>query len=84
MEVEFNTSFRKAEPVRIAIRNGTIRPAGEDTAFRDLAGLKARLNAIPVVRTEKVETGQTLAAAEGYPADQVLDSLATLLALKLK
>ena len=85
MEIEFNTNkLGKAEPAQPVSRQEATRRVTEDDAFQQTHALENRLKELPVVRPEKVEQAKTLVTDVQYPPDQVLRSLATLLALKLQ
>jgi hypothetical protein len=84
MEIEFNTNkLSKAEPAQPVSRQEAVRRVTEDT-FQQTHALEARLKELPVVRPEKVEQAKTLVTDVQYPPDQVLRSLANLLAMKLQ
>lgn len=83
MEIEFNPNVGSAGAVKPALpRQGVPQPVTPDVAFQAEA-LERQLKDLPSVRPEVVEQARTLVADLQYPPDQVLKSLATLLALKL-
>lgn len=85
MEIDFNAKrIRQPDPAEPAVRPNAAPPAEDNTAFKKIDELEAQLKALPQVRPEKVEKGKALAANVQYPPEQVLKSLATLLALEIK
>ncbi|HEY9508316.1 MAG TPA: hypothetical protein VIV82_00495 [Verrucomicrobiae bacterium] len=85
MEIDFNAKpIRKPDPAEPAVRPNTAAPADGNAAFKKIDALEAQLKALPQIRPEKVEEARALVANVQYPPEQVLKSLATLLALELK
>lgn len=84
MEIEFNTNrIAKAD-----YGEGVTRPAtsatGDNSAAFSASSLADKLNQIPLARPEKVEHGAKLVSHQHYPPDDLLDRIATLLALHVK
>ncbi|HYG21643.1 MAG TPA: hypothetical protein VEH04_02590 [Verrucomicrobiae bacterium] len=74
----------KPDPGQPASKAGGVRQAPEDAAVLQSDSLQAQLKAAPDVRPEVVEKAKMLVADLQYPPEQVLRSLAHLLALKLR
>lgn len=85
MEIEFNTSkVNKPEPVTPVTRQDAVRRVEEDASFENTAALEAQLRELPDVRSEKLEQARALLSNVQYPPEQVLNSLAALLAMKIR
>lgn len=85
MEIEFNTNkVNKPEPAPPVTRQDAVRRVEEDASFANTTALEAKLREIPDVRSEKLEQARALLANVQYPPDQVLNSLAALLAINIK
>ncbi|HEU5125181.1 MAG TPA: hypothetical protein VFW05_14095 [Verrucomicrobiae bacterium] len=85
MEIDFNAKpIRKPESAEPVVRPDPVPPVEGNAAFKKIDALEAQLKALPQIRPEKVEEARALIANVQYPPEQVLKSLATLLALELK
>ncbi len=83
MEIEFNANnVGKPGAVKPVVRQEPVLRVEENKLFQTDT-LAIKLNEIPLVRPEKVEEAKVLVSGVMYPPDDVLRSLATLLALKL-
>lgn len=83
MEIEFNTNkVGKPQPVSLVARQAPTPDVQANTEFR-AADLERMIKELPAVRMDKIEFGKAAVADVQYPPEQVLNSLATLLALKL-
>ena len=83
MEIEFNTNriARRDSSQTVAQREAA--PSASDTAsFANSASLQGKLNDLTTVRPEKVDQARSLLANPNYPPAELLDRIATLLAVK--
>jgi hypothetical protein len=88
MEIDFNLSrIPKPELPQPIARTGST-PAAADPVHSELvsstASLTAHINDMPLVRPEKVAAGKAQVSFTSYPPGELLDRIATLLAVHLK
>lgn len=83
MEIEFNTkNVGKTDAGIPMARQDSVRRVSAETSFQ-VEALERKLKELPVVRTDEVERAKALVSGIQYPPEQVLKSLAILLAMKL-
>ena len=84
MEIEFNPGrVGKSESALPAVRSDTARASSPEAPFPNTDAVEAKLKDIPLARPGKVEHAKPLVSNLKYPPDQVLDSIATLLAMNI-
>jgi hypothetical protein len=82
MEIKFNPSQAVQNGANQPVSRRDAAPVAEDKASLDKAGaLEQQLREIPLVRPEKVERARALVADVQYPPEEMLDRIASLLAL---
>jgi hypothetical protein len=88
MEIDFNTSRIPKPELRQPIARTGSTPAAADPADAELvsstASLTAQINDIPLVRPEKVAAANAQVTFTSYPPQDLLDRIATLLAVHFK
>jgi hypothetical protein len=84
MEIEFNPSQLAPAASSGPVTRSATSAGGADGASLDTSGtLKDKLNALPLNRPDKVSAAQVLVARRHYPPDDLVDRIATLLAIRL-
>ena len=84
MEIKLNVSVDSVARVS-STRPKASRPIDSDSAlsaFENSRALEARLESIPNVRADKLETGRRLAGDPAYPPRETIRRIATLLAMQ--
>lgn len=85
MDIEFNTNkISKPEPAQPVTRQDAVRRVEDDATFKNTEALENKLKDVPLIRSDKVAHASRLLTNVQYPPEEVLNSLATLLALNLK
>jgi hypothetical protein len=85
MDIEMNpTRIPKPELGQPVPRRGASSAASDAVSIPTVSSLAARLNDIPLVRPEKLETAKALISDEQYPPSFVLDRIIAILASHLK
>jgi hypothetical protein len=84
MEIEFNpNSVGKPTPPQPAARPEVVRQTSQASPFEKLAAMQEKLKDVSMVRPEKVEHARALVAHVKYPPDDMLNSIASLLAMQI-
>ena len=84
MEIEFNTSHTaRPVPVKSADRQDKVRNS-DAVPFDTIRRLEEKLKQLPDIRPEKVAEGREQIADVAYPPDEMLDSIANLLAMRIR
>jgi hypothetical protein len=84
MEIEFNPSqLPPSGPSGTVTRAETAPVATDAVSLQGAPDLQDKLNAIPLSRPGKVDEMKPLSSHVQYPPDQLLDSVAALLAIHL-
>jgi len=84
MEIEFSPSQLPASRVGTPVSGPAPSPAATDAApLQGMAELQRKLNDLPVTRPDKMAGLQPAVSSLKYPPDQILDSIANLLAIHL-
>ena len=84
MEIEFNPGrVGQPESAPPAVRSSAARASRAEAPFPNTDAVEARLKDIPLARPGKVEHAKPLVSNLKYPPDQVLDGIATLLAMNI-
>ena len=83
MQIEFNTNrIAKRDSSQPVAQRAATSSASDTASFADSASLQAKLNDLTTVRPEKVDQAKSLLANPNYPPADLLDRIATLLAVK--
>lgn len=85
MEIKINRNIDSVTRVPSTPAKAS-RPIDADAAlsvFENSHALEARLEAIPDVRSDRVETGRRLVGDPTYPPRETIQRIATLLAVEL-
>lgn len=82
MEIEFNTGrIGNREAGQPVTRPSTTATATDSASFTSTATLESQLINVPAVRVDKVALAKTLITNPNYPPTELLDRIATLLAV---
>jgi hypothetical protein len=84
MEIKLNVSLDSVARVS-GTRAKASRPIDSDSAssaFENSRALEARLEQLPVVRADKLDTGRRLVGDPTYPPRETIQRIATLLAME--
>jgi hypothetical protein len=84
MEIKLNRNVDSVARVS-STHTKASRPIDSDSAlsaFENSRALEARLEQLPNVRSEKLETGRRLVGDPAYPPRETIQRIATLLAMK--
>ena len=84
MEIKLNVSLDSVARVS-STRAKASRPIDSDSAssaFENSRALEARLEQLPNVREDKLETGRRLVGDPAYPPRETIQRIATLLAMQ--
>ena len=84
MEIKLNVSVDSVARVS-STRAKASRPIDSDSAlsaFENSRALEARLEQLPSVRADKLETGRRLVGDPAYPPRETIERIATLLAIQ--
>jgi hypothetical protein len=89
MEIQFNPSQTpKAELPQVAVRQGAPAAAADSISVSapssTTASLQDKLNAIPLVRQDKVDQGTQLVSDDNFPPGYYEERIAVLLAVHVK
>jgi hypothetical protein len=86
MEIEFNPSrVPMPESSQPVVRQSTASSAASDPAsFPTASSLQTKLNDIPLVRQDKMDSVAPLVSDSTYPPGYLVDRIAALLALHIK
>jgi hypothetical protein len=85
MDIKFNPSRSADAPVNqpVARQNNTT-PATSAASFEKAQSLERTISELPLVRPEKVAHARALVADSKYPPNEMLDRIASLLALHIE
>jgi len=84
MKIEFSPSqIQSPASPGPATRPASLAGGTNAVALDTTAALKDQLNALPVVRPDKVSGALSLVARQHYPPEDLMDRIATLLAFSL-
>ncbi len=83
MQIDFNTSrIAKGEVSQPTVtRPADAQVSTDTTSFTSTASLEARLRDVPPARVDKVALAKSLITNPNYPPQELLDRIATLLAV---
>jgi hypothetical protein len=86
MEIKLNSSLDSVARVS-STQPKASRPIDSDSAlsaFENSRALEARLEQLPIVRSDKLDTGRRLAGDPAYPPRETIQRIATLLAMQVQ
>ena len=82
MEIEFNTSrIAKRDAAPPTARTESTPSPTDTTSFTATASLDSQLQSVPATRVDKVALAKSLVANPNYPPQELMDRIATLLAV---
>ena len=82
MEIELNTSSIGPRSLTHPVTKRDTTPASTDTtSFTATASLDSQLQSVPATRVDKVALAKSLVANPNYPPQELMDRIATLLAV---
>jgi hypothetical protein len=83
MEIKVNTRYA-ASPVPAPSADRQEKTMAEAVPFEGIWALEEKLRALPDIRPEKVAEARDQIADVAYPPDEMLESIANLLAIHLR
>jgi hypothetical protein len=85
MEIDLNPNkILKLDQAQPVARHAAAPAASSQESLPAATALQNQLNDLPVVRQEMVDRANSLASATSYPPVELLNRIATLLAVHLK
>ena len=85
MEIEFNTSRIAERDSSQPVARRDIAPAAADApSFPSASSLEGKLSDLSTVRPDKVELAKSLVANPLYPPTDLIERIATLMAITFK
>lgn len=85
MQIEFNTDrIPRVEPAQPNGMPVSTPAASDAVSLTNSDSLKVQLSNLPTSRSEEVARATGLISQKGYPPDDVLDRIATLIAAKIQ
>ncbi|MFO1487718.1 MAG: hypothetical protein U1F65_04500 [Verrucomicrobiota bacterium] len=83
MEIEFNTSsIRRQDLTPQVTKRDAAAVSADTTSFTATNSLEGQLQNVPASRSEKVTMAKSLVIDPNYPPAELLDRIATLLAVQ--